>query len=99
MKYGCLVFGKEDFLKVKRYQQKNSTLEDYMHKNTLDILESNMSDAMILDSDDVPSDVIQLHSKVTVTCESRWQETFRLVPPAKENIKNNRISVVSSLGA
>tara|TARA_R110002167_G_scaffold134051_17_gene319442 strand:+ start:8941 stop:9402 length:462 start_codon:yes stop_codon:yes gene_type:complete len=99
MQYGSLVFGKEDFVMIKHFQEMNATLEDYVHKNTLDILEKNMSKAMVFESDDIPSDIVQIYSNVTVTCGSGWSETFQLVPPYEVDIENDKISVIGALGA
>jgi regulator of nucleoside diphosphate kinase len=99
MKYGSLIFEKMDFLMVRKYRESNPTLEDYAHRNLLDILEQNMSEAILYDAYDIPTDIIQLYSFITVKCTSGWNDTFQLVPPHEENIKKNRFSVVSSLGA
>ncbi len=99
MKYGSLVFSKENFVMIKYYQEMNEMYEDYAHKDTLDILSENMSKALVIDMDDVPADVAQLYSSITVNCNSTWNETFQLVPPYEENIKKDKISVISTLGA
>ncbi|SRR6056297_410569 len=99
MKYGKLILEKSDFALIKQYQRANLTYEDYAHKNTLDTLKNLMSKAIILKADQMPSDVVQLYSTVTVTCNSQWQEEFTLVAPSEENIKKNQTSVMSTLGA
>lgn len=99
MKYGSLVFGKENFVMVKYYAETNEMYEDYAHQDTLEILKENMSNALIVDMEDVPTDVVQIYSDITVSSKSGWQETFELVPPYEENIKKNKISVISTLGA
>ncbi|CAN0602474.1 unnamed protein product [Ectocarpus sp. 12 AP-2014] len=58
-----------------------------------------MAKAIIMDTEHIPTDIAQLYSIVTVSCNSEWQETFSLMPPTKENIKKNKISVISTLGA
>lgn len=99
MKYGSLIFGKENFVMVKYYQETNKIYEDYAHKNTLVALTENMLNAMVFDSNDIPSDIIQIYTTVSVSSRSGWTETFRLVPPYEENIKSNKVSVISILGA
>ena len=99
MKYGKLILEKSDFALIKQYQRANLTYEDYAHKNTLDTLKNLMSKAIILKADQMPSDVVQLYSTVTVTCNSQWQEEFTLVAPSEENIKKKQTSVMSTLGA
>jgi len=99
MKYESLVSGKEDFAMIGRYLALNHTLEDYVHKNTLDTLEENMSNALLLDTENLPEDIIHIYSKITVSCESTWSETFQIVPPEEEDIRKDKISVINTLGA
>ena len=99
MQYGSLVFGKENFVMIKYFQEMNEMYADYAHKNTLDLLTENMSNALIVDTDKLPKDIVQIYSTITVSSKSGWLETFRLVPPYEERIKNGKISVISTLGA
>jgi len=99
MKYGKLILEKCDFVMIKKFQQENKTYADYAHKNTLDILKKNMSKAIVLNHSNFPTDIVQMYSTITLTCNTSWQEKFQLVPPSKENIKKNKISVISTLGA
>jgi len=99
MKYGKLILDKHDFVLIKQYQQLNHTYTDYAHKNTLDILAKRMSKAMIMDAEYIPTDIAQLYAEIMVTCNSQRQKTFSLVAPNEENIKKNKISVISTLGA
>jgi len=84
---------------IKYYREVNKVFEDYSHKNTLDLLETNMSKAMIVDFEDLPPDVVQIYSTITVRSRSGWDETFQLVPPFRENVKKYKISAISTLGA
>ncbi|WP_424367315.1 GreA/GreB family elongation factor [Maribacter sp.] len=99
MQYGSLVFGKENFVMIKYFQEMNEMYADYAHKNTLDLLTENMSNALIVDTAKLPKDIVQIYSTITVSSKSGWLETFRLVPPYEERIKNGKISVISTLGA
>lgn len=99
MKYGSLIFEKKAFWVVQKYLESNPAVEDYAHKNVLDLLKENMAKAIVLDAKDIPSDSVQLYCFVTVKSVSGWQETFQLVLPNEEDIKKNRFSVMGSLGA
>lgn len=98
-KYGSLIMEKKDFVMILRQWNVNDTLEDYSHKDTLDILEGNMADAIVLHLADMPIDVIRLYSWATVSSGSGWRETFQLMLPLEEDVKRGMISVHSSLGA
>lgn len=99
MKYGNLVLEKHDFLMTRKFMELNLSLEDYSHKNTLEILDGNLDNAIVVDVDQIPSDIVRLYSMITVRYSSGWQETFQLVPPGEVDHTENKISVVSSLGA
>jgi len=99
MKYGSLVFEENEFLKIKQYQESNVMIEDYAHKNVLDILHQHMATAMQLEAIDIPYDIIKMYSLVTVRGASGIRQKFQLVPPTEVNPKQNKISIVSSLGA
>ncbi len=99
MKYGSLVLEKNEFLKIKKYQERNVTIEDYAHKNTLDILSQHMSTAMIFETEDIPFDIIKMNSIVKVIGASGIRQSFQIVAPSEIDVKENKISVISSLGA
>lgn len=99
MKYGNLILEKKDFVMIKRYQHLNNYIEDYAHKDALETLEVNMSNALIYDLEDMPDDVVRLYSTITVSSESGWRESFQLVLPYEDDTANERISVQSTLGA
>ena len=99
MKYGRLVFFFFLFLMIKKYQTKDLTYQDYSHKNILDVLNRNMSEAIIFNTDEMSADIVQIYSYITVRYASGWQDRFQVVEPCKENVKRNKVSVISSLGA
>lgn len=99
MKYGSLVFEQSEFLMIQNHLENNDIIEDYAHKNTLEILTQNMNFALCLSAEDIPFDIITLNSSLKVRGESGICQTFQMVSPNEVDIKNNKISVISSLGA
>ncbi|SHJ95789.1 regulator of nucleoside diphosphate kinase [Maribacter aquivivus] len=99
MKYGSLVFEESEFLMIKKYQEENVTFEDYAHKNVLEILSQHMTIAMRLKAEDIPFDIITINSIIKVSGASGIRQTFQIVSPNEIDIKQNKISVISSLGA
>ncbi|WP_405409770.1 GreA/GreB family elongation factor [Maribacter sp. Asnod1-A12] len=77
----------------------NNTIEDYSHNNLLEILSQNMTLAMCLDAENIPFDIITLNSIIKVSGASGFHRSLQIVSPDKEDIKQNKISVISSLGA
>ncbi|MBM1107641.1 GreA/GreB family elongation factor [Aurantibacter crassamenti] len=99
MKYGSLVLEKRDFVMIKRYEHLNHFIEDYTHKDLLETLDENMSNALIFNLEDMPDDIIRMYSTVTVSGPSDWSDTFQVVLPFENDDDNNKISVQSKLGA
>ncbi|MGC1516753.1 MAG: GreA/GreB family elongation factor [Maribacter sp.] len=99
MKYGNLIFEKKEFSMIKNYRADRYPLEDYAHKNLLELLDVNMSTALLFNADELPSDSVRMYSLVTVSITTKWSETFQLVAPFEANTKKNKVSVISSLGA
>jgi len=99
MKYGSLVFEQSEFLMIQNHLENNDIIEDYAHKNTLEILTQNMNFALCLSAEDIPFDIITLNSIIKVSGASGIRQTFQIVSPDEVDVKNNKISVISSLGA
>lgn len=99
MKYGSLVFEESEFLMIKDYHDKNVTVEDYAHKYVLELLSQNMATALVLESADIPFDIIKINSIIKVTTTSGNYQTFQIVHPNKVDIQQKKIAVLSSLGA
>ncbi|MCB0372707.1 GreA/GreB family elongation factor [Flagellimonas sediminis] len=99
MKYGNLIFEKNEFLMTRKFLKGNPLLEDYAHQYVLETLEKNLDNAIVMDKGQVPSDVIGLYSMVTIVDYSGQRRSFRLVPPNEIDAKEDHISVISGLGA
>ena len=87
MKYGSLVFEENEFLMIKKYHEENVTIEDYAHKNVLEILSQHMTIAMRLKAEDIPFDIITINSIIKVSGASGIRQTFQIVSPNEVDIK------------
>lgn len=68
-------------------------------KIDLDLLEKELNEAILVDPERVPEDVITMNSKVNVTdIESGEKMTYILVFPAEANISKNKLSILAPLG-
>lgn len=68
-------------------------------KLDLDLLEKELNEAILVDPEKVPEDVITMNSKVNVTdIESGEKMTYILVFPAEANISKNKLSILAPLG-
>jgi len=99
MKYGNLIFEKNDFLMTRKFLKGNPLLEDYAHQYVLETLEQHLDNAMVLDPGQVPSDIVRLYSVVTIVDFSGQRRSFRLVAPNEIGAKESNVSVISGLGA
>jgi len=69
------------------------------NRANVDLLEKELCNAKIVDSADVPNDVITMNSEVNITdVESGEQMTYTLVFPAEANIAENKLSILVPLG-
>ncbi|MRR15423.1 MAG: nucleoside diphosphate kinase regulator [Deltaproteobacteria bacterium] len=65
----------------------------------LDLLEKELYSAKLVDSHDIPRDVITMNSRVTVTdADSGEKMTFTLVFPSATAATENRLSILAPLG-
>ncbi|CAG2532382.1 MAG: GreA/GreB family elongation factor [Maribacter dokdonensis] len=99
MKYGSLVLEESEFIAIKNHLENNLSIEDYAHKNALELLAQNMGIAMVLNTADIPFDIVTINSTIKVTGASGVHQTFTIVPPEQSNAKQHKVSVISSLGA
>jgi len=99
MKYGSLIIEKKDYLTLKRILNFHRYYEDYAHKDALEQLGDRIDKALVQDETDIPDDVVRLNSKVTVEFMHGTRQTLQLVPSTRRDLKENMISVVSTLGA
>lgn len=67
-------------------------------KEHLRDLNGELDRAVIVTDDDLPRDVITMHSKVTLLMDGTEKETVTLVYPSEIDLEENKISVVSPIG-
>jgi len=99
MKYGNLIIEKKDYLTLKRILNFHRYYEDYAHKDALEQLGDRIDKALVQDEKDIPDDVVRLNSRVTLEFMHGLRQTLQVVPSTREDLKENMISVVSTLGA
>jgi regulator of nucleoside diphosphate kinase len=76
--------------------QSSASLHDQGH---LQELTSELERAQVLEGEEIPADVITMHSQVRVLdLESCWKSDLTLVFPSEADIEANQISVLAPLG-
>ena len=99
MKYGNLVIEKKEFVVLKRLMNLSGYYKDDTLRKSVKKLASELETAIILDANDMHEDVIRLNTMVTIVSDSGWYKKFKLVMPTDSDIKNNKISILTPMGA
>ncbi|MCK0132329.1 GreA/GreB family elongation factor [Flavobacteriaceae bacterium F08102] len=99
MKYNTLVIEKAEFIILKRLLNVSGfTNENIVGKSVHNLLHE-LESATILDHDKMPSDVVRINSSVTVVSAQGWEKTFTLVLPKHSDVKKDKISILTPMGA
>jgi len=100
MKYGSLILEKKEYVYLKRILNISGYMEDFQTQRSLQTLSEELKNAMIVDEEDMPKDVIRFNSIVKVSsAENKWEKTLQLVTPTERNVKLNKISILTPMGA
>ncbi|TYP73680.1 GreA/GreB family elongation factor [Aquimarina intermedia] len=99
MKYGSLIIEKKEYVYLKRILNISEYVEDFQTQKSLIRLGEELKNALIVDEDDIPKDIVRFTSHVTVRSEIGWEKTIQIVIPAEKDAKNDKISVLRPMGA
>jgi len=62
-------------------------------------LQEELGSAQIFDEADMPKDVIRFNTKITIVSQNGWHRTFKLVLPKDSDVKNDKVSILTPMGA
>ncbi|MFS4417462.1 GreA/GreB family elongation factor [Maribacter sp. 2307ULW6-5] len=99
MKYENLVIEKKEYVILKRVLNLSGFHQDVTLKKSVGSLARELEDAKICDENKMPKDVVRINSTVTIASETGWHKTFQLVLPNEGDVKNNKISLLTPMGA
>ncbi|WP_100615005.1 GreA/GreB family elongation factor [Confluentibacter citreus] len=99
MKYGNLMLEKKEYVYIKRILNISGYVGDHEIQKSLRKFTEELKTAHILDEEDMPQDVVRLNSIVTVTSDNKWEKTIQIVQPSEKDIKNNKVSILTPMGA
>jgi len=99
MKYGSLILEKKEYVYLKKILNISGYSQDLETQKSLIKLNDEIKDAQIVDEEEMPKDVIRLNSKVTIVSEKGWQKTLQIVTPKEKDFKNDKISIITPMGA
>ncbi|MEM5565033.1 GreA/GreB family elongation factor [Psychroserpens sp. AS72] len=99
MKYGSLILEKKEYVYLKRILNISGYAEDHEVQKSLIKLSEELKTAHIVDNESMPDDVIRFNSLVTIVFENGIEKKVQLVIPIDKNVKENKISVLTPMGA
>jgi regulator of nucleoside diphosphate kinase len=99
MKYGSLILEKKEYVYLKRILNISGYAEDVEIQNSLRRFSEELKNAEIVDDAEIPKDVIRFNSKIMVSSENGWERTIQLVIPSEKDFKQNKISILTPMGA
>lgn len=99
MKHGNLIIEKKEYVLLKRYMNLSGYYSDETLRKSVRKLLGELETARILDQGDMPKDIIRFNSTVTIASKDGWGRTFQLVTPTHSDVKNDKISILTPMGA
>ncbi|SMC44540.1 GreA/GreB family elongation factor [Cellulophaga tyrosinoxydans] len=99
MKYGNLTIEKTEYVLLKRFINLSGFQKDSTVKKSILKLAEELKHAIICDKNDMPKDVIRFNSIITIQTNTNWTKEFQLVLPTDSDIKSNKISILTPMGA
>lgn len=99
MKYGSLMIEKKEYVYIKRILNISGYVGDNEIQKSLRKFTEELKTAHIVNEEEMPNDVVRLNSIVTVTSDNNWEKSIQIVQPSEKDIKNNKVSILTPMGA
>ncbi|MCK0135527.1 GreA/GreB family elongation factor [Arenibacter sp. S6351L] len=99
MKYKNLIIEKKEFVLLKRYMNLSGYYKDVTLGKSVKKLLTELESAKICDEVDMPKDVIRFNSTITIRSENGWTRKFQLVMPNDSDVKRDKVSILTPMGA
>ena len=99
MKYGSLVIEKKEYVLLKRFMNLSGYYTDETLRTSVEKLVGELESASIYDETDMPKDVIRFNSIITIASENGWLRKFKLVMPNDSDVKKDKVSILTPMGA
>jgi len=73
--------------------------KDDTFRKSVEKLVGELESAQVCDDADMPKDVIRFNTTLTIGSENGWRKTFKLVMPKESDVKTDKISILTPMGA
>lgn len=99
MKYNHLIIEKKEYVLLKRLMNLSGYYKDETLRKSVKKIVGELETAQILDDADMPDDIVRFNSVITIEAKDGWSKTFQLVLPINSNFKEDKISILTPMGA
>lgn len=99
MKYEKLYIEKKEFVLLKRFMNLSGYYKDNTFRKSVEKLVGELESAQVCDDVDMPKDVIRFNTTLTIGADKGWRKTFKLVMPNESDVKADKISILTPMGA
>lgn len=99
MKYSGIVIEKKEFVLLKRILNSSGYFKDDTRNKSIYRLKQELTTALVYSQEFMPEDVIRFNSEITIMAADGWQKQFTLVMPSENNYNQQKISVLTPMGA
>ena len=98
MKYKKIILEKKEFEQLNRIIAASAHNNDASYTAAIGKLIEELKTADIRHCNDVPDDIVRLHSIVSIRTPFRQNTTFELVHPERSDISKNKLSILAPMG-
>ncbi len=99
MKYKNLIIEKKEYVILKRMMNLSGYYKDETLRKSVKKLVGELDLAQICDEADMPKDVIRFNTMITIASKNGWRKKFKLVMPNDSDVRNDKISILTPMGA
>ncbi|TPG31627.1 GreA/GreB family elongation factor [Flavobacterium pectinovorum] len=98
MKNKEIIIEESEFDFIRELINTSPIKTDKTYNSTLKRLEKELKSAKVVKNEDMPNDIVRLHSKITIKINPNLIRDFKIVLPEKSNLSENKLSILSPMG-
>ena len=99
MKYKNLIIEKKEYVLLKRFMDLSGYYKDDTLRKSVKKLLGELESAQICDEANMPKDIIRFNTTITIGSENGWRRKFKLVMPNDSDVKKDKVSILTPMGA
>lgn len=98
MKYQHLIIESKEFTSIKELIGASQNKMDQTYRASVEKFLTELKDAKIVNSTEMPNDVVRFNAIVTIQDPYRNIKAYEIVKPEQSNVAENKISVLAPMG-